>query len=409
MARLPTDVRIFRHTDPGAPELKGAPGSMVELLNACLVSGYGSTTVTSVTREGATVTVTIQGGHSFPKYAVAQIDGANESDYNGIHRIETVTDTTLTFTLPDGVTPATPATGTITVKMAGAGWAQPYASADNLRRVFRSADPESFGYYLYVDDTEATYSNRAAAKGYGIVEDIDTRSNPFPWSATDDQWVWWPKGWDDTTARPWAVIADSRLFYVWVDANSSSNPYIYAFGDILTHNSADVHACVVAGHGSGTDSNYCGGLLTVSNVNNPPPGGYLAMDLYGSAYGMQCSSVGADVRTSAPDDSYDIYPHALGISDLQFPCPITSAVLLSKPFLVEYIPNGKPVIRGTLPGLYEPLHNEPFSSLEIVMAAIQTQNPLMALKYLASRGTFYYERGPREGQVLIDVVGPWRY
>ncbi|SMC28506.1 hypothetical protein SAMN02746041_03271 [Desulfacinum hydrothermale DSM 13146] len=410
MARLATDVKVFRYTDPGAPELTGANGSMVELLNACLVTGYGSTTVTSVTREGSTVTVTIQGGHSFPQYAVIELAGANETDYNGTHRIETVTDTTFTFTLPDGLTPTTPATGTIAVKMASAGWEQTFASADNLRRVFRSTDPAAFGYYLYVDDTESEFSNRAAVKGYGIVEDIDTRFEPFPWSDTDDQWTWWVKSYEDATPRPWAVIADSRLFYVWVNADPAQNkPFIYVFGDAVPINSADLFACVIGGHGSSTETNYSGGLLTITALDNMAPGGYLARDITGTQFGVGCCVVGTDLRAHNAYYARDIYPRPLGLyDDITFPCPVTNSILTNSVPIFEYASNAG-VPRGYLPGLYEPLHDKPLDSLVIIQNDIPGHRPLIGLRYLASRWNFSGgETGLREGQVLVDILGSWR-
>jgi hypothetical protein len=416
MAARSTAVKWFTYQHQGAPTLTGAAGSILEILHACLVTGFGATPVDSITRDGSTVTVTISAGHGFVEHQVVRISGCDQQEYNGDWRIDTVTNDTFTFELPDGMTPATPATGTtLEAKAAPAGWERSFVSGDQLRAAFRSTAPEATGFYLYVDDTNA-WPLRAGAKGYEMVTDIDTRSGPFPWSATDDQWVWWLKGWDVTTARPWAVIADSRLFYVWVNADSSSKQYIYAFGDIIPFNTADVYGCVVAGHGSSTDNNYCGGLLTITQVTRPASGSYIARDIYGYYPGKRCCISSVDLHITAPTYSKDSYPRALGSWPTTFPCPTTKSVILSQPILVEpFVDNRDPeqsgqgcVFRGNLPGLFAPLHDRPYSDLSVVTDAVQVR-PLLALKYLCSRWKFSYETsGPRQGQVMIDITGPWR-
>lgn len=48
-----TEVFLLRSTDTGAPTLNGTAGSLIALLDACLVNGYNSKTVT-ITRTGTT-------------------------------------------------------------------------------------------------------------------------------------------------------------------------------------------------------------------------------------------------------------------------------------------------------------------------------------------------------------------
>ena len=77
--------------------------------------------VTSITRVGATATVTLA-GHGFTDGSVIHISGADQSEYNGDFTISNVTDDTFTYTLssaPD--TLVTPATGSITARRHVAG------------------------------------------------------------------------------------------------------------------------------------------------------------------------------------------------------------------------------------------------------------------------------------------------
>lgn len=38
---MPNSVRVYQSTDSGAPSLTGQTGTLVSLLDACLVNGFG--------------------------------------------------------------------------------------------------------------------------------------------------------------------------------------------------------------------------------------------------------------------------------------------------------------------------------------------------------------------------------
>ncbi len=71
----------------------------------------GAHTVASITRAGATATVTITAGHTFSVGQLVFISGADQTEYNGAFTVVTVTSTTFTYAVTG--TPVTPATGTI--------------------------------------------------------------------------------------------------------------------------------------------------------------------------------------------------------------------------------------------------------------------------------------------------------
>jgi hypothetical protein len=74
-------------------------------------------TVSSLTCSGTIATLTTSAAYSLQANDYIVIAGANESGYNGTHRITSVpTATTLTFTVESGT--ATPATGTLTAQHA---------------------------------------------------------------------------------------------------------------------------------------------------------------------------------------------------------------------------------------------------------------------------------------------------
>lgn len=84
------------------------------MLSGNMIHGGGvALSITSVTRVGATVTVTTTEPHTLRVGVTVTVAGANETEYNGAFAIVSVpSDTTFTYTIAG--TPATPATGTIT-------------------------------------------------------------------------------------------------------------------------------------------------------------------------------------------------------------------------------------------------------------------------------------------------------
>lgn len=68
--------------------------------------------VSSITRSGSIVTVTTSTSHGFETDEYVNIEGASETEYNGIKKITVTGSTTFTYTISS--TPTTPATGTIT-------------------------------------------------------------------------------------------------------------------------------------------------------------------------------------------------------------------------------------------------------------------------------------------------------
>lgn len=77
----------------------------------------GTKTVTSMTRSGSTVTVTLPAGgsghYSNSGGSYQTFSGADQAEYNGTFKTYAASDTTITFTVAG--TPVTPATGTITM------------------------------------------------------------------------------------------------------------------------------------------------------------------------------------------------------------------------------------------------------------------------------------------------------
>lgn len=76
-------VRVYRSTDFGAPQLSGQVGTLLAILDACLVNGYGANTITSLTQSGGVATATTLVPHQYTNSPKVLIAGAGASEYNG--------------------------------------------------------------------------------------------------------------------------------------------------------------------------------------------------------------------------------------------------------------------------------------------------------------------------------------
>lgn len=90
-------IKVFKSTDQGAPVLSNGWGDLTDMLDACLVNGYNLKTIDSITLAGSTATAAISAGHLYRVDQVLLVAGANQTEYNGEHRVTAVTTNTVSF------------------------------------------------------------------------------------------------------------------------------------------------------------------------------------------------------------------------------------------------------------------------------------------------------------------------
>ncbi len=269
-------VKFFTSKNNNAPQLLNVQGSMLALLDACLVSGIQVGTVASLTASGTTATATFGMVHNLMKHQVIRISGATQAEFNGGFKIKQIVDTnTITFELNTTAT-VTSATGTINCLLAPLGFEKPFSSTTALgggRAAFRSKDESlpNRPFLRVVDERIASYSNNYAKYAkVGIVENmtgIDTMTGvqaPYIASAPTRNWnptgsgVNIKNGWakwyycsageynvDSTnladfsiTAGNWLVVGTDTGFYIMNSVNNDSSitedernlAYCYGFG-----------------------------------------------------------------------------------------------------------------------------------------------------------------------------------
>lgn len=235
-----TSVKFFHSAMPNAPVLSGTAGSLIAVLDACLANGFGLKTADSIVVAGGVATATFSTGHSFEPDTIMLVAEATPAGLNGEKRVLTTSTNTVTFSAA-GI-PDLTATGTITAKLAPAGWVKAF-SATNLT-AYRSLDVESTRMFLRVDDTGTT---NARVVGYENMTDVNTGTAAFPSSSQVAGGGWWPKANSaGATARAWTLVADSKGFWLHIHTGTTTPGIagsVWGFGDFASLKSGDPYAC----------------------------------------------------------------------------------------------------------------------------------------------------------------------
>lgn len=264
-----TDIKFYVHTNNNAPQLQNAYGSMINVLDACLINGINIGTVSSLTTSGTIVTALFSSAHNLMQYQVIKITGANQPEFNGEHRVLTIPNAqSITFELAAAPSTAT-ATGTITASLPPLGWEKPFSSSNPQgggKAAYRSTNLflPSRPFLRVVDELDPAYTATYAKYAkVGMVEDmvdINTMFNQAPYdpSSPDKNWIGTGSGssavngwarWyyasaqeffntqaDSLTAttgnRNWIVVGSESCFYILPTAIPMNSDHIcYGFGE----------------------------------------------------------------------------------------------------------------------------------------------------------------------------------
>jgi hypothetical protein len=266
-------VKFYNNMMSGAPQLTNAFGSLTTMLDTILINGFNTKSVSSIVRVGTVVTVETTVAHNYQIDQIIFISGANESDYNGDQRVVSIS--TTSFTFETASTPATPATGTISVKVPGLqtssngyGWTTLFTGTNV--RVYRTNNPNSKKPCLRVDNSQgagwsanyAKFGKVTMAENYSDINTvvglqapydpaIPTKNTQTTGSGTTavSGWYKWYHGsryynsalaqaisnnhsheggaatayTESTGNRSWSVVGDDRGFYLFIDDIGPAN------------------------------------------------------------------------------------------------------------------------------------------------------------------------------------------
>ncbi len=395
-------IKVYTNLDQGAPVLNGLVGQAIAVLDAVLVNGYGSVPITSITRAGAVATVTTSAAHGFATGDSALIAGANEADYNG--DVEVTVLTTTTFTFPVANAPTTPATGTLTSKRASANFTKSF-SASNVA-AYRANDLASNRHYLQIrDDGTGTGGNREFfLRGFETMSSATAGTGPFPTVAQNTNAYSMSKSsTTDSTARPWVIITDGFMVYMWVHyAGTAANGlaaayngiYTCCFGDIKSYKAGDAYQTIVGGSTSENQTTSVSGSLGTGVTAIPTTSTFAAATPIcfprdftgtGSAKLASLMATGENAIISAS-------------VQVQYPNPVDGGLYIVPVAVVQGLPSA---IRGVMCGMYESMHG---------VNTHQSGDILSNVGGLSGRKLRWMScmNGGSNAGHFIDVTGPWR-
>lgn len=328
---MAVSTKNFNYLQASASPMAGTIGYLDSILYACLVTGYNSKSVSSISVSSNVATITTSTSHNLTVNDIIVISGANESIYNDEFRIKAITSSTA-FTI-DLVTADGSATGTITCKIAPLGWTRVYTGTN--KSVYRA--PAGTQFYLRVDDTQAQY---ATVSAYESMTTVDAGTNLI---AT----VYWKKSnVSDTATREWYLIGNNKVFYFFTSWHSTYSTQCagYMFGDINSVKANDSYASMLIGQSvnnpSYPNSNQSFSYVTFNSSSTYYQGQYLARASTGIVGGINC------FKFSAPNGQMGY------ASGMLYPNPADNGLHL---YPVDVGEVTGPVYRGRMPGLYTPL------------------------------------------------------
>lgn len=383
---MANEVKFMHSGMTGAPTLSGVAGALVSLLDTCLVNGFGAGTVDSVVVSGGIATVTRSGGHPFEVGSIGEIAGATPSGLNGQKRILTVPSaSTYTFDAT-GVASGT-ATGTITHKVAAAGWTKEF-SGTNLA-AYKSPNVAATGCLLRVDDTGTTVGR---VVGYETMSDVNTGTGPFPTSAQVSGGAYVGKSaTGDSTTRAWILFADDRGVYLSIQHSGTTSYSTYFFGDILSAKSPDPYSCALAAW-SANNVGSTPGSITLSDVAYADVGTNTNMWLARGASGL-----GGSQATRRSATAFVGSTTFSGGGGAAYPNPADNGLYLF-PMHISENP-ASPSYRGMHPGAY-------YCPQAVGTGTIASRESITGVTNLSGRTLKAVLNA--SGPLFVDITGPWR-
>lgn len=388
-------IKWFHDEMQGAPELTQDPGSMIALLDACLLNGFNLLTLDTLTYDSQTgeATGTTSSSHGFVRDQVILINGADQAEYNGEQRVTWIDSASFRYK-PAAAPSATTATGTISAKAAPVGnWEKKYDDGLGTKAAYRSIDPAATGIFLRVDDTNnpngATSSGyHAEVRGCVSMTDVDTWGESFWYS---DDYKWFHKVYSTSYTPQWTLIGDGRLFYLFVAPNPTDYlGHINAFGDIVSVRPGDAyHAILISsryGYNYGTD--FC-------SINQSGRSGFqLARPYHQLASGsVNCGFYGSALS------------NYLGYNGIGFPNLADNGLWLHQPVLVQESGN---VLRGRAPGVIQCVQQPEFEHNHI----LRDVNGKAGSRFISLASSRSYSSDPvssaSPASAIFDLIGPWR-
>lgn len=309
------EVKWFTSDNLNAPQLTNTWGCMIDVLDACLITGFGFQVVSSIVITNGVGVATFGTSHNIKQFQVVEFSGAQNDVLNKEFKVLGVAANTLEFLvdLPDQTVMSS-----ITCKLALAGWKKKFSGTH--KAVYQAKDLVANPYFLRVDNSLDPVYNTTYAKfaKVGILEsctsidDISGSQAPFDSTNSTKNWIGtgsgtsaisgWAKWYHATTVssnialsfteagiavngdRDWVLVATKDSFFILpsVAPNTSTDnnrhcSTAYGFGvfegqDIPFLSAQIQYATANASRGySGENTTFCGssfnGLILLKDIS----------------------------------------------------------------------------------------------------------------------------------------------
>ena len=393
-----TSAKFFNENLPDAPVLNGVEGSLIGLLTACLVTGFGLRAAVSLVVSGGVATLTLanEAKNANRLHTVVLVEGVTGAltALNGEQKITFASPTELKFATAaaDGT-----ATGAITVKTAPAGWEKVFPGTNTAG--FKSLDPTSLGSSLWVNDAGTINAN---VRAYEVMTGVSAGTGAAPTVAESAAGGLWAKSTAaSASAARWDLFADSRGFYYAPVPSSPANAIntgqpTYFFGDVTPYKSGDAFSVAIF-----SATTVVAGSIGNGSVLYGTQGGSSMSRFLRSYVGLGSAIAAFALPVSGSSNLYSGSDAQLGT----FPSATDGGLRLSKIYCTEGNSSGATaVLRGEMPGIYYC----PQTGLAGYFAPRDTIT--MGGKELQAvhSGANAVDPVGLGGRGFIDITGPWR-
>lgn len=300
----PDDMQYFTSDQMNAPQMMGSSnGDMLNVLDACLLTGWNSQQVQSAELADNIITLRFGTSHGFLNKQRITVTGFADSSLDGNYRATVVTPNSVTIMAPSALDVA----GVLVAKIAPLGWESIFGSVDSLKRAYRSLSTKIDNRVLFLDmsyPNPSNYHATAPAKRamLTVCEDMQVLGVPIGDMTIDannkvtnpnGSLFWYQKrgGGSSTSASTavpsnpskWQIIGNGDFFYFvigWSGYSQANNTVVSdvfgfgRFGDVTNGIAHDCFLMAIKNNNDMVDNpNYPGDLgsksgSTVYTFNN---------------------------------------------------------------------------------------------------------------------------------------------
>lgn len=434
-------IKFYTSTNLNAPQLLNSSGSLLTLLDSCLVNGLSLPPVASLTAAGLKATITFTVAHNLMKHQIVSVSGANQPEFNGDFKISSIVSDLIVEYSISAIPSNSVVTSAVTCTLTPLNFEKTFSKATPLgggRAAFRSKDISLSNrpFLRIIDERVSSYNNTYAKYAkVGIVEnmtDIDTMSGvqaPYLSSAASRNWTLtgsgatvkngWAKWYYytygenysdatdlstfDNVSGPWFIIGNGSSFYllttvsndIYLPTEDQKRSFFYGFGsfetiaddDLFTHFLLATNIWESAESISYRAESYTSSVVVGSSDSSyiaPGRSVFLQRGYKKSAHAIAtCSKVSLNYSSTVSGglDQYTADPSTIG------------GVVLQTPLIFELTSTSKFLPRGFLPIVKTIPHQALFLDLQIIE---QTSRVFLAKKV-------YGTSGLPDGVVLFDL------